>query len=176
MVTFRSTVMCGNRLNAWNTMPICRLTRLASTPGPVMSWPNRLIRPASIGSSRLMHRSNVDFPDPEAPIRQITSCEATDMVMPRSTSFLSNDLCRSSILSASLLTGTGPPSAGTDAALTGSPRPACADQRRVLLQADEVVEQRRNDVAYRLRKHDVPQRGAVGQAERARRGDLAQVY
>jgi hypothetical protein len=35
------------------------------------------IRPSSIGSSRLMQRSSVLLPDPEAPIRQMTSLSAT---------------------------------------------------------------------------------------------------
>ena len=38
-VTFLSTVMCGNRLKDWNTMPTWRRTRFASMPGAVMSWP-----------------------------------------------------------------------------------------------------------------------------------------
>jgi hypothetical protein len=41
------------------------------------------------------------------------------MVMPRSTSLLPNDLCKSSILSASLLSGTGPLAAGAVPPLTG---------------------------------------------------------
>ena len=36
-VTFRITVMCGNRLNAWNTIPIRRRTAFWSTPGAVIS-------------------------------------------------------------------------------------------------------------------------------------------
>ena len=47
-VTLRSTVMCGNRLNAWNTMPMRRRTRLTSTPRPVISSPSIQMRPASI--------------------------------------------------------------------------------------------------------------------------------
>ena len=50
--------------------------------GPVISSASSRIRPASIGSSRLMHRSSVDLPEPEAPIRQITSCGATARSMP----------------------------------------------------------------------------------------------
>ncbi len=100
-VTFRSTVMCGNRLNAWNTIPTCLRTRFGSTSGPVTSWPHRLIRPESIGSSRFTQRSSVDLPDPDAPIRQTTSCVATDRSMPLSTSLVPNDLCSPSILIAS---------------------------------------------------------------------------
>ena len=38
-----------------------------------MSSPSSRIRPSSIGSSRLMQRSSVLLPDPDAPIREITS-------------------------------------------------------------------------------------------------------
>ena len=68
-MTFRITVMCGNRLNAWNTIPIRRRTAFWSTPAAVISSPSTQMRPASTGSSRSMHRSSVDFPDPLAPIR-----------------------------------------------------------------------------------------------------------
>ncbi len=78
--------MCGNRLNDWNTMPMCRRTRFWFTPGPVISWPSSQIVPASIRSSRFTQRSSVDLPDPDAPMRQTTSCEATVKSMPRSTS------------------------------------------------------------------------------------------
>src|SRR5262249_39214124 len=85
-------------------------------PAAVISWPHRLIRPESIGSSRLTQRSSVDLPDPDAPIRQTTSWAATDRLMPLRTSLAPNDLCRSSILIASpSATGPGP-------ALTGCPR------------------------------------------------------
>ena len=41
-----------------------------------MFWPSTVIEPASTFSSRLMQRSSVDLPEPEAPIRQTTSCAA----------------------------------------------------------------------------------------------------
>ncbi len=66
---FRSTLMCGNRLNAWNTMPMRWRIRFTSTPRAVISSPSIRIRPRSIGSSRFTHRSNVDLPEPDAPIR-----------------------------------------------------------------------------------------------------------
>ena len=82
-VTLRSTVMCGNRLNDWNTMPTCRRTRFWSMPGPVIVLAAQQDDPpASIGSSRLTQRSSVDLPDPDAPIRQMTSCVATAEVDP----------------------------------------------------------------------------------------------
>ena len=52
---FRSTVMCGNRLNDWKTMPILRRTRLTSTWGAVISSPSTTMRPESMGSTRFTH-------------------------------------------------------------------------------------------------------------------------
>ena len=57
-----------------------------------MSSPATTIRPRSIGSSPLMHRRSVDLPEPEAPIRQTTSCSATSRSMPPSTSFVAEGL------------------------------------------------------------------------------------
>ena len=87
--------MCGNRLNDWNTIPIPRRTWFTSTSGAVISWPPTSMLPRLIRSSRLMQRSSVDLPEPDAPIRQITSCSSTDRSMPFSTSSLPNDLCTS---------------------------------------------------------------------------------
>ena len=50
------------------------------------------------------------------------------------------------------------------------------DQGRVLLQRDEVVEQRRDDPAHRLRHDDEAQGLEEGEAERAGGGDLAPVH
>ena len=61
-------------------MPIRRRTRFTFTPCAVISLPSTTIRPASIGSSRFTQRSSVDFPEPDAPIRQTTSCSATRQV------------------------------------------------------------------------------------------------
>ena len=66
--------MCGKRLNDWKTIPIRRRIALRSTLRAVISTPPTTIRPAWIGSSRLMQRSSVDLPEPDAPIRQTTSC------------------------------------------------------------------------------------------------------
>ena len=90
-VTFRSTLMCGKRLNDWNTIPIRRRTAFTSRRR-VISSPARKMRPASIGSSRLMQRSSVDLPDPDAPISATTSCSATVRSMPRRTSWRPKDL------------------------------------------------------------------------------------
>jgi hypothetical protein len=91
-VTFSRTDMCGKRLNDWNTIPMPRRTRFTSTPRPVISWSHTKMRPAAIGSSRLTQRRSVDFPEPEAPIRQTTSCSASVRSIPRSTSSLPNAL------------------------------------------------------------------------------------
>ena len=95
-VTLSSTLMCGKRLKAWKTMPMPRRTVLTSTPRAVISLPSTKMRPLSIGSSRFTQRSSVDLPEPEAPIRQTTSCSATSRSMPRSTSTLPKDLWTSS--------------------------------------------------------------------------------
>ena len=196
-VTFESTLMCGKRLNAWKTIPIPRRTLFTSTPGAVISSPSTTMRPSSIGSSRLTQRSSVDFPEPEAPIRQTTSCSSTSRSIPRSTSALPNDLWR---LSIRIRSGAGPrqlpardrspdargaaPPVARDepvrdrangiviatkssAATTygvklnvaawsicvcrnASTTPMNADERRVLLESDEVVQQRRDHPADRL--------------------------
>ena len=84
-VMFFSTVMCGKRLKLWNTMPTSRRTSSTSTPMSVMQSPLIVIDPPSTVSSRLMQRSSVDLPGPDAPMRHTTSCSLTDMSMPRST-------------------------------------------------------------------------------------------
>ena len=57
-----------------------------------------------------------------------------------------------------------------------STTPSSADERRVLLQADEVVEERRDDAPDGLRDDDVPQRLRPAEAERARSRLLARVH
>ena len=204
--------MCGKRLNDWNTIPIPRRTTLTSTPRPVTSSPRTRIRPESIGSSRLMQRSSVDFPEPDAPMRQTTSCSASARSIPRSTSVLPNDFRRPSICErahASLPACCRRLSRATSqsvnraigivsamkmiaVAMYGRVIERCrdldlglperldhaeqSDERRVLLEPDEVVEERRDHAAHRLRDHDVAQRLAVRQPERARGGGLARVH
>ena len=102
-VTLASTVMCGNRLYAWNTTPIRRRTASASTRGSVMSSPSSRITPSSTVSSRLMQRSRLDLPDPDAPISVTTWCSATSRSIDRSTVWVPNRLTTPSQLS----TGTG---------------------------------------------------------------------
>ena len=66
--------------------------RSTFTPLAVISSPSMRIRPASIGSMRLMQRRSVDLPLPDAPMSATTSCSATSRSMPRSTSSSPNDL------------------------------------------------------------------------------------
>ena len=82
-VTFCITVMCGKRLYAWKTIPIFCRSAFTSTLPSVIGTPSTTIVPSSTFSSRLMHRSSVDLPEPEAPIRQTTLCSETS----RSTCF-----------------------------------------------------------------------------------------
>ena len=99
-------------------MPMRVRIALTSTPGAVMSTPSTMIRPASIGSRRFTHRSNVDLPDPDAPIRQITSCSSTIKSIPRRTSSLSNDFRTPSSRIASLIACSPPAAAGGPARST----------------------------------------------------------
>ena len=55
-----------------------------------------------------MQRSSVDLPEPDAPIRQITSCSATARSIPFSTSSSSKRLCRPSMRTASAVTAPPP--------------------------------------------------------------------
>ena len=57
-----------------------------------MSTPSKKISPSSSGSSRFAHRNSVDLPDPEAPIRVMTSPSATSRSIPSSTVLVPKDL------------------------------------------------------------------------------------
>src|SRR5215212_7044119 len=86
MVRFSRAVRCGNRLNAWKTMPILRRTASMSTSGSVTSIPPTKTFPEVGSSRRLMQRSRVDLPDPDGPMTQTTSPPSTRTSMPRRTS------------------------------------------------------------------------------------------
>ena len=62
------------------------------------------------------------------------------------------------------------------ACLNASTEPRMPDERRVLLQPDEVVQQRRDHAPHGLREHDRGERLAAREAERARGGLLARVH
>ena len=51
-----------------------------------MSSPSTLSRPAWMRSSRLTQRRKVDLPEPDGPIRHVTSPRRTVRSMPRRTS------------------------------------------------------------------------------------------
>ena len=91
------------------------------------------IRPSSTGSSRLMQRSSVDLPEPDAPIRQTTSCSATSRSMPRSTSCSPNALCRPSMPQRLPVDGRRSPTCGAPLARdqpVGEPGQRDRQQRR----------------------------------------------
>jgi len=85
-VRLRSTVMCGNRLNCWNTMPIRVRMASRSTSGSRMSMPSMWMEPPVGRSSRFTERSRVDFPEPEGPMTHTTSPRSMVRSMPLSTS------------------------------------------------------------------------------------------
>ena len=68
MVRFSSTVLCGNRLKDWKTMPSSMRTLLMSVSGEVTSWPSTRIVPWSTCSNWLMVRRSVLLPEPEGPM------------------------------------------------------------------------------------------------------------
>ena len=109
-VMFATTDMCGKRLKDWKTIPIPRRTSFTSTRAAVISSPRTTIRPLSTGSSRFTQRRSVDFPEPDAPMRQTTSCSASVRSIPRSTSSFPKLLCTPSRTSAeaSVLTASRP--------------------------------------------------------------------
>ena len=78
-IIFSMTVLCGNRLNCWNTMPIFWRTVLISTLLPssprflVMSMPSNTTTPSVGSSSRLSERKNVLLPPPDGPMTTTTS-------------------------------------------------------------------------------------------------------
>ncbi|MNT36244.1 hypothetical protein D3C72_1723150 [compost metagenome] len=67
-VTLSSTVMCGNRLKPWKTMPISARSLLMSVRGECTSKPSTTRLPEEISSMRLMQRSMVLLPEPLGPI------------------------------------------------------------------------------------------------------------
>src|SRR5678815_5920188 len=86
-VRFCSTVMCGNRLNCWNTMPTRRFT--ARRAARVIAFASTLTPqtsrcPCSNGSSRLTVRTSVDLPEPDGPQMTMRSPGDTCKSMSRS--------------------------------------------------------------------------------------------
>src|SRR6266849_3309290 len=107
---FWSAVMCGNRLNDWNTMPTSVRRRARLTPGPVIDSPCTRRSPFWIGSRRFTHRISVLFPEPEGPQTTMTSPASTSRVTSASTwsgpnhlSTCLNSMARVTIPTAALL-------------------------------------------------------------------------
>ena len=83
----RITVMCGNRLNCWNTMPSSvrlwrRYASEAGTSSPFLrschsGSPSTVMTPPLIVSSVIRMRSTVDLPEPDGPMIDTFSPGAT---------------------------------------------------------------------------------------------------
>jgi hypothetical protein len=81
--TFSPTLLCGNRLNCWKTMPILR--RSSSGFSFRTDLPSRRMSPASGSISRFITRRRVDFPEPDGPITDAVVPAGTLRSMPRRT-------------------------------------------------------------------------------------------
>ena len=96
---FSKTVIWGNRLNCWNTMPILQAMRRTSflltysVPVAVSvhsASPSMITLPLSMVSSLFRQRSSVLLPPPEGPMTATTSPSLTSKSMPFKTSNLLN--------------------------------------------------------------------------------------
>jgi hypothetical protein len=75
----------GNGFGFWNTIPISRRTAVTSTLASYMSSSSSVTQPSArapgISSCiRLMHRTTVDFPEPDGPISAVTSLAGKSIV------------------------------------------------------------------------------------------------
>ncbi len=66
-----------------------------SRSGEFTSRPITRIDPLLMGTSALMQRSSVDFPEPDGPMMHTTRPFMTSRLTPLSTSVAPNDLCKS---------------------------------------------------------------------------------
>ncbi len=62
-------------------MPTSARSLARALPSLGSGCPSRVMLPSSIGSSRLIARQSVDFPDPDGPITTTTSPLAMDRLM-----------------------------------------------------------------------------------------------
>ena len=113
-VIFSSTVMFGNTLKCWNTMPIFWRCLSISIFLSVISTPSNVILPLSGTSRRFRHRKKVLFPLPLGPMMDTTSPIFTCWLMLRSTFNSPKPLHKFSTLMISrsctcLVTGLQPP-------------------------------------------------------------------
>ena len=73
MATLSSADLCGNSSKLWNTMPMRWRTLRTSDSASGTATPSSSTRPPSIFSNALVQRRSVDLPEPDGPIRHITS-------------------------------------------------------------------------------------------------------
>ncbi|KAG1385606.1 hypothetical protein G6F60_014779 [Rhizopus arrhizus] len=73
IATLSSADLCGNSSKLWNTMPMRWRTRRTSDLDSGNATPSSNTRPPSSFSSALVQRKSVDLPEPDGPIRHITS-------------------------------------------------------------------------------------------------------
>ncbi|KAG1261218.1 hypothetical protein G6F66_014371 [Rhizopus arrhizus] len=95
-IALPSAVMCGNRLNDWNTMPILRQIRRTSaslaywlrppSTARAMVSPSTSMLPSSMVSRWFRQRRNVLLPEPDGPITATVWPAGISRLMPRSTS------------------------------------------------------------------------------------------
>ena len=83
--TFVMTLERFTRLKCWNIMPIClRMSRRSVGSASTMFCPSQTTSPSVTSTRRLIHRSNVDFPDPLRPITTRNSPSSTEKLTSRS--------------------------------------------------------------------------------------------
>ena len=97
-VQLSSTDLLLKRLKPWNTMPIFWRRAFRLTFKSIKSCPSNQMWPESASSSKLMQRSSVDLPEPDAPMMHTTSPRLTSRSMPLSTCRSPKDFPSCSIL------------------------------------------------------------------------------
>ena len=115
-MTFSITVMCGNRLKCWNTMPMCWRTLSRSTFGSVRSNSSTTTLPPVMSSSLFRQRRNVDLPEPDGPMTQTTSPWLIVVSMPLSTTSSPNDFFRPSMRILTVPSGSAAAASGDELA------------------------------------------------------------
>ena len=82
LMTLASAVRWGNSSKLWNTMPMRWRNGAHATWVAGKGMPSGRISPPWSDSNPLVQRSSVDLPEPEGPIRQITSRRLTSIDTP----------------------------------------------------------------------------------------------
>ncbi|CDN45691.1 hypothetical protein BN871_IM_00030 [Paenibacillus sp. P22] len=200
---FLSTVILGNRLKCWNTMPMFSRTLLMSVRRSLMSISSTMTVPSVMSSSRFRQRSKVLLPEPEGPMTQTTSPSWTFRSMPLRTWFVPKLFLSPVTLILPILDLPFHPvgnlrqhrdddevhdryrrpdverlerAGDDDLARLGQLHESDDGQdRRILERDDHLVDEGWNHDLHRLRNDDFDHRLAVGQAQRARRFHLAAV-